>query len=111
MPKPDQTIRVAAAITEQELEQVGPQYGCANDRVWNGHAQRSIHLVTFAGALNVSTGLYEGEYRFLPAGKEERLTTDFTRLPGLAPRIPERPSVTQKTEDTPAKAGRTEGAQ
>lgn len=62
----DRLIRIPAAISKEELEQVAPLYGATNAGQFAGHLPGTLRLDTFAGKYVANTGKFLGEYRFTP---------------------------------------------
>jgi len=89
--KSDRLIRIPAAISKEDLEQVGPLYGATNAGQFAGNPPGTLRLQTFAGKYSPSAGKFIGEYRFTatdsPGGEV------YWTLPGVP-------------EEAPAKRGR-----
>lgn len=60
-------MRIDAAITKAEIELAVSAYDTANAVRIFDKQPGAVVLVTFAGALNLNTGLYEGAYLFRDA--------------------------------------------
>lgn len=78
--KSDRLIRIPAAITKEELEQVSPLYGATNAGQFGGHPAGTVRLKTFAGKYDLLAKRFVGEYRFEPTDKVG--ATTFESLPG-----------------------------
>lgn len=83
-------IAMAVSVTKNDLRSIIKKRGCMNRAEFKVGAQLfapgGLVLVGFAGALNMKTSKYEGEYRFrLPQPKDDEAEAhDFSKLPGLA---------------------------
>lgn len=78
-------MQVDAAITKAELKQCVERYGATNTKQYREAAPGALVYVTFAGARDVSTGLYTGVHQFRPAASADDGVPlfDFNKLPGV----------------------------
>lgn len=79
-------ITIAAAISKEDLEQVGPLYGATNAGQFAGHPPGTLRLDTFAGKYAQSTGKFIGEYRFTATDSPGAAT--YSALPGVPNEVP-----------------------
>lgn len=75
---------VPAAIQKSDIEKCAASYGALNAKPYRSAAPNSLVYVTFAGALDTSTGLYTGAHLFRAAvaGDADAPGFDFNKLPG-----------------------------
>lgn len=79
--RPDGLIRIPAAISKDELEQVTPLYGATNAGQFAGNPPSTLRLKTFAGKYDLTARVFVGEYRFEATSTPGELT--FALLPGV----------------------------
>ena len=80
-------MHVNAAIKKSEIAKCADAVGMTNAKPFLDAPAGALVYVTFAGALNLATKLYEGVHVFrgaLPADKAAQ-AFDFSKLPGAKP--------------------------
>lgn len=77
-------LSIPAALKKADIAKAVEFYGCDNTKPFLGHEPGELAVLTFAGALDKKSGLYEGAYLFIPiADGDKREGCDFSKLPGL----------------------------
>lgn len=88
-----QMITCPAVITKAQIEPVGKQHGTRNSTrvsLWLGGEDHEfgpgeVVFLVFAGKVDLTDGLYHGEYRFRTATSYDAKMSmsDFGKLPGF----------------------------
>lgn len=83
MPKPVPIIKsIAVSLDKSDIPAYIALHGKTNSKPVGEHAAGALKFLTFFGALCLSSGKYEGEYRFT-AGDVDGERADLNQLPGL----------------------------
>lgn len=77
----DRLIRIAAAITKEELEQVAQHYGATNAGHFAGQPAGTLRLVSFVGKFCFVAAKLLGEYQF--EATDTPSEGGFDGLPGV----------------------------
>ena len=78
-------MKLTASITKDQLRIISPHYGSMNAATFRGYKQDTLTLVTFRGAINLETRLYDGVYVFAETKRTDKAqpVIDFNELPGI----------------------------